>query len=785
MRPRLTLTSSALVLAASASLAFGADEKAKPKVTFEHVSTIFRAKCNSCHNADKQKGGLNLETYGTAMQGGAGGKVIEPGDSDGSRLFGLVSHTEEPKMPPMQPKIPDADIATIKLWIDAGAPESSGSAVAMKAKPKFEFKVDASATGKPVGPAAMPEGVPTEPAVVSSRPNAILAMSASPWAPLVAIGGHKQVLLYNTNLHRLVGVFPFPEGTIHVLKFSRNGSLLLAAGGRGGQSGGAVVYDVKNGKRVFEIVKEYDSVLAADISPDHSQIALGGPSRILRVYSTADGQPLFESKKHTEWITAIEFSPDGVLLASGDRNNGLFVWEAATGREFFELRGHTGMITDLSWRPDSNVLASCSEDGSVRLWEMENGAQIKTWGAHGGGTASVRFAKDGRLVTTGRDRLTRMWDQNGGKQRDFEAFNDLALHAVFSFDDAAVIAGDWSGEVRLWNAKDGVRLANLVANPAPVAVRLETVKAALTAAKAAADAAQKELAPLQAAVNDKAGLATKAQQALAAAQTLVAQKSAEAAALEKTLADKTTVEANAAAAIAKAQVVAKAAADAKLAAEKKVVETIAAEKATAAAFAASKTAIDKAIADKTATDTLVKTAAETVKATNDKAAADKANAALAILVAQSTERTNALTTAARQQGEARVAYETAVAAKAAAPKAVEVAAAQMKATADALPPLQAALTKAQAEKVAAATPIPAAKAAALASTNAVTPVKAAFDGATAAKVAADKALADKNAAFAPILAKAESLRLETEALASEKKAADGSKSAMTNKPPKG
>ena len=182
MRPRLIPTSAALVLLASFATAFGADAKAKPKVTFENVSTIFRAKCNSCHNADKQKGGLNLETYGTAMQGGAGGKVIEPGDSDGSRLYGLVSHSEEPKMPPKQPKIPDADIATIKLWIDAGAPETSGSAVAVKAKPKFEFKVDASATGKPVGPAAMPEGVPTEPTVVSARPNDSNAWSGRPVA---------------------------------------------------------------------------------------------------------------------------------------------------------------------------------------------------------------------------------------------------------------------------------------------------------------------------------------------------------------------------------------------------------------------------------------------------------------------------------------------------------------------------------------------------------------------------------------------------------------------------
>ena len=311
----------------------------------------------------------------------------------------------------------------------------------------------------------MPEGLSVEPVVVTARPTAIVALAASPWAPLVAVGGHKQVLLYQSNSRHLVGVLPFPEGTVHVLKFSRNGSLLLAGGGRGGQSGLAVVWDVKTGKRVFEVGKEYDAVLAADISPDHGLVALGGPSKILRVYNTADGQLVYQSKKHTEWVTAVEFSPDGVLLASGDRNNGLLVWEAATGREFYDLRGHTAAITDISWRPDSNVVASASEDGTIRLWEMENGKQIKSITAHNGGVASVRYAQDGRIATTGRDRVARLWDGSGNKLRDFEPFGDLALDAVVTHDGAALVAGDWTGEVRVWDTKDGHRLGNLERQP--------------------------------------------------------------------------------------------------------------------------------------------------------------------------------------------------------------------------------------------------------------------------------------------------------------------------------
>src|SRR5262249_33474722 len=161
---------------------------------------------------------------------------------------------------------------------------------------------------------------------------------------------------------------------------------------------------------------------------------------------------------------SLEFSPDGVLLATGDRSSGLFVWEAFTAREYFTLKGHTSAITEVSWRADSNVVASASEDGAVRLFEMEDGNQIRAWGAQGGALA-VRYGRDGRIVTAGRDRTARLWDGNGAAQRAYDAFPDVALRAVFSHDGGRVIAADWTGQIGVWNTADGKRAGTLTANP--------------------------------------------------------------------------------------------------------------------------------------------------------------------------------------------------------------------------------------------------------------------------------------------------------------------------------
>ncbi|HUR55331.1 MAG TPA: c-type cytochrome domain-containing protein, partial [Gemmataceae bacterium] len=465
----------------------------------DDVLPVLKQHCVSCHGNDKQKGGLNVATFAALKQGGSSGEVVTAGNPVKSRIYTLTTHTEEPKMPPMQPKIPDAQIAVLKLWIEQGARENSGSKVSIPVMPKADIGLKSVVKGRPEGPPPMPAAgkLKLDPVVRARRAGAILALATSPWAPLVAVGGQKQVVLYNTDTGAMLGVLPFDHGQINSIKFSRNARYVLVAGGRGGQSGKAVLFNVETGEKVQEVGIENDAILSADISADQTQIAVGSPSKLIRVYSTTDGSVIREIKKHTDWVTAVEFSPDGVLLATGDRNGGLFVWEAFTGREYFSLRGHTAMITDIAWRDDSNALASSSEDASVRLWEMENGNQIKTWPAHPGGAASVRFTHDGKLATTGRDKVTKLWDQNGTALKAFEALPDLGLRVAVTHDNAKVIGGDWSGVVKSWNAADAKVMAVLDANPLPAAERLKVVEAASIAAVAKVKPATDALAAAQ------------------------------------------------------------------------------------------------------------------------------------------------------------------------------------------------------------------------------------------------------------------------------------------------
>ena len=250
----------------------------------DHVLPVFRNNCLNCHNPDKKKAGLDLSTYQTALAGSNNGPVINAGDPDGSLLYKVVTHAEDPTMPPKKDKLPDKELNIIKDWIAGGALETSTGKPAVSAKPKIDMTVawPSARMKKPDGPPPMPHDLLPEAPVHPERAWAPSCIVSSPWAPVVAIGGQHQVLLYNTDTLDLLGVVPFTDGEPQVVQFSRSGRVLLVGGGVAAKSGKINLWDVTTGQKITDIGEEFDSVLAADISPDQSLVCLGGPTRFSR-----------------------------------------------------------------------------------------------------------------------------------------------------------------------------------------------------------------------------------------------------------------------------------------------------------------------------------------------------------------------------------------------------------------------------------------------------------------------------------------------------------------------
>lgn len=513
-----------LVAAASAAIlanleAAAADLK---KVTYEDdVLPIFRDNCLKCHNPDKLKGDLDLTSFSATIKGGGSGTTLNARDPDGSLLFKAIMHSEEPEMPPKS-KLSDKEIATIRQWIEGGLLQGVNSKALAANKPTTDLALKNVASGKPEGPPPMPGPLALEPFVRATHGTPLAAIASSPWAPVVALAGARQIVLYNTNDLEFLGVLPFPEGLPCDVKFSRNGKLLLASGGRGGHSGLVAVWDIAKGERVITVGDQFDSVLAADISADQQWIALGGPDRVLKIYKTQDGTLEHRIKKHTEWITALEFSPDSKYLATGDRNGGVVLWEAASGQEMFTLPGHKGAITAITWRGDSEMFGSASEDGTLKLWKASDGSALRSINANPGGALAARFTHDGRIVTCGRDNKVQLWETSGKNLGALPFNGDLPNRVTFSDDGKKVIGSDWKGKVFVWDVKTSKSIGELEANPPTLAERVQMGGQRVVALRAELEKADANVAKLE--TESAAALAAieKTKQSIAESKTQLA-----------------------------------------------------------------------------------------------------------------------------------------------------------------------------------------------------------------------------------------------------------------------
>ncbi|MEM7559244.1 MAG: DUF1549 domain-containing protein [Planctomycetota bacterium] len=86
------------------------------------VNKILVDNCVRCHKAEKKSGGLVLETPESILTGGKSGAAILPGTLEESLIWQLVQPDGKPHMPPGKKQLDDAQLATLKSWIEESKP---------------------------------------------------------------------------------------------------------------------------------------------------------------------------------------------------------------------------------------------------------------------------------------------------------------------------------------------------------------------------------------------------------------------------------------------------------------------------------------------------------------------------------------------------------------------------------------------------------------------------------------------------------------------------------------
>jgi mono/diheme cytochrome c family protein len=152
----------AFVLLAAPVLPGAAPDAADLAFFEREIRPVLIRRCEECHGAQKQKGGLRLDSAAGWRAGGDGGAVVVPGRPEESPLLAAVRHASEDLQMPPKERLPEAEIAALEEWIRRGAPDPRAETPAGVARARAMSLEQARAhwAFRPVTAPPLPAGEP-------------------------------------------------------------------------------------------------------------------------------------------------------------------------------------------------------------------------------------------------------------------------------------------------------------------------------------------------------------------------------------------------------------------------------------------------------------------------------------------------------------------------------------------------------------------------------------------------------------------------------------------------
>ncbi len=410
------------------------------------IAPILLSKCLTCHTADKAKGGYRVHNFAAVLQTGKSKHpAVVPGKPEESELFKrLTTNDEDDRMPQDDDPLSTEQIELFRAWLADGA------------------KLDRGETQMPLAfliPRA-PHPMPPD-QYRSAIP--ILALTFAPDGKQLASAGYHEVLFWTLDGKLTARVTNAPQ-RIHSIAFQPKAqkARFAVAGGKPGRSGEVSIFE--DGSLLTNLVMSADSMLAVAFSPDGTLMAAGGADNSIRVFRTENWEPVTTIQQHADWVTSVAFNPAGTKIISASRDRTARIYDAESGELETTYTAHGATLTTAAFVSEE-IAVSGGKERVVHLWDTKEGKRQKEFGEAAGEIYAVLAAGDS-LFTASADRNVRQYSVKDRKLvRTFKGSDGPVFAISHDPSHNILAAGNYRGEVNIWNTKDGELQQTFLALP--------------------------------------------------------------------------------------------------------------------------------------------------------------------------------------------------------------------------------------------------------------------------------------------------------------------------------
>jgi len=425
---------------------------------FREIRPVIERSCQGCHQPAMKYGALDLTRYESFAAGGSKGPGFKAGAPQESVVLAYLNGEKQPRMPFGSPALPDDQIELFRRWIAAGAKDDT--------------------------PAEARETAALDKPPVYHLAPVITALAYSPDGSLLAVSGYREVLLHKEDGSGLAGRLVGLSDRIQALKFSRDGKVLVAAGGTPARFGEVELWDVAARKLQHSVTLTNETVFGAALSPDGSRVAVGCADNTVRLIDTAAGKEVLKISNHENWVLGTIFGVDGKRLVSVGRDQAAKLTDASTGQFIENVNALRGELAAIARHPSRDLILIGGTESVPYLYTMDRSASMKIaddstlirkFETQDGVIFALAFSPDGsRIAVAGASEDVPIYQTETGERTATCKAQKGTYAVAFSPDGEQLASGGFDGKVRLCEVKSGKLVRDFV--PVPIETQLASVR---------------------------------------------------------------------------------------------------------------------------------------------------------------------------------------------------------------------------------------------------------------------------------------------------------------------